>query len=118
MRDGGSPGGGSKETVRKRDEPIGAGVGISAIAAAREHILRGNKGGECRGRVSGWSLRMRGEVFERLEKRREIDREAYDGLIDRTARRYGRVKRVRPSEMKRLKEELKGAWTHISKQLI
>jgi hypothetical protein len=61
---------------------------------------------------------MKGEVLEKLENLKEIDREAYHRLVDKTALRYRRVKRVGASELERTVEELKGAWVHISKQLI
>ncbi len=63
-------------------------------------------------------MQLKGEVLEKLENLKEIDREAYHRLVDKTAQRYGRVKRVGGSELKYMVEELKGSWAHISKQLI
>ena len=104
--------------MRNRDKLVGAGGGISAIAAAGAFFLYGKRGARNRETIVGWALKVKGEVLEKMEDMQEIDREAYYRLVDRTAQRYGRIKRVGASDLKRLTEELKGAWTHISRELI
>ena len=91
---------------------------MAAIAAAGAYFLSGARGAKNRERISGWALKLKGEVLEGLENLKEIDQEAYHRLVEKTAQRYGRVKRVSASELKHMTEELKGAWAHISKQLI
>ena len=103
--------------MKNRNKLIGAGVGIAAIAAAGVYFLYGKRGAKNREMIAGWALKMKGEVLEKMEKLKEIDREAYHRLVDETALRYGRVKRVSASELKHVAKELKGAWTHISKQM-
>ena len=103
--------------MKNRNKLIRAGVGMAAIAAAGAYFLYGKQGAKKRGIIAGWALKMKGEVLENMEKLKAIDRETYHGLVDQTAMRYGRVKRVSAAELKHVTEELKGAWTHISKQL-
>ena len=104
--------------MKNKNKMIGAGVGLAAIAAAGAYFLYGKRGAKNREKISGWALKMKGEVLEKMEKLKEIDREAYYRLVDEIAQRYGRLKRVSASELQHMTEELKGAWTHISKQLI
>lgn len=104
--------------MKQRDRLIKRGVGLAAIAAAGTYFLDGKRGAKSRDPIAGWALKMKGEVLEQIEGRKEIDEQAYRRLVDDTAQRYGRSQRVRASELKHLAEELKGAWTQISKQLI
>lgn len=104
--------------MKNRDKPIAAGVGLAAIAAAGAYFLYGERGARNGKSISGWALKMKGEVLEQMESLKELDQETYHRLVDKTARRYGPGKRVSSCELKRVTEELKGAWPHISKQLI
>jgi len=105
--------------MRNKIKTIGAGIGMAALAAAKAYFVYGygRRGAKNRGRIAGWALRFKGEVLEKMENLKEIDRQAYDELIDETAGRYGRVKRVSASELKNITVDLKKAWTHIGKQL-
>ncbi|MCX5795996.1 MAG: hypothetical protein NTY77_10915 [Elusimicrobia bacterium] len=104
--------------MKKRDTLIGRGVGLAAVAAAGSYFLYGKRGPRIFRPIAGWSLKMKGEVLEQIEGRKEIDEQAYRRLVDDTARRYGRSRRVQASQLQRLTKELQGAWTHISKRLI
>ncbi|OGS40737.1 MAG: hypothetical protein A2506_07690 [Elusimicrobia bacterium RIFOXYD12_FULL_66_9] len=103
--------------MKTKDKMIGAGIGMAALAAAGAYFLYGNKGAKNRERIEGWALQLKGEVLEKMEKLKDLDQEAYERLIDETAERYGRVKRVTTSELKDIKAELKSAWAHIGKQI-
>jgi len=101
----------------KSKKMIGAGVALAAIAAAATYFLTGKRGAENREKISVWTLKMKGEVLEKMKKIKDIDKEKYHALVDEVAKRYERVGRVSAAEMKHLTEEVKNAWTHISKQL-
>jgi len=103
--------------MKKSDKMIGAGIALAAIAAAATYFLTGKRGKENREKIAAWTLKMKGEVLEKMKKLKELNKENYHALVDEVAVRYERAERVSASEMKHLKEELKGAWTHISKQL-
>ena len=104
--------------MKTRDKMIGAGVGMAALAAAGAYFLYGGKrGAKSRERIAGWALQLKGEVLEKMENLKDINQQAYNELVDETAARYGRVKRVSASELAHMTDELKSAWTHIGKQL-
>ena len=90
---------------------------LGAIAAAGTYFLTGKRGEKNREKISAWTLKMKGEVLEKMKSLKEINRENYEALVDEIAARYERVERVSASEMKHLKGEVKSAWAHISKQL-
>jgi hypothetical protein len=90
---------------------------MAAIAAAGNYFIYGRHAGENRERVAGWALQLKGEVLQKMETLKVLDQSAYNELVDRTALRYGRVKRVSAHELKHITVELKNAWTHIGMTL-
>ena len=106
--------------MKSRDKMIGAGIGMAALAAAGAYFLYGKRGARNRARIAGWALQLKGEVLEKMEQIKDIkniNQQVYNELVDETAARYGRVKRVSASELGHITDELKSAWTHIGKQL-
>ncbi|MDP2865873.1 MAG: hypothetical protein Q8O90_06495 [Elusimicrobiota bacterium] len=103
--------------MKTTEKVIGTGMGIAALAAIGAYFLAGKKGAENRDVIRGWTLKMKGEVLEKVEDLRELKKEDYYRLVDEVAARYERVERVGAEELKRLTKELKGAWEHISKEL-
>ena len=103
--------------MEKSKKIIGAGIALAAIAAAATYFLTGKRGVENRAKIEAWTLKMKGEVLEKMKKMKDINKEAYYTLVDEVAVRYARVGRVSAEEMKHMTGELKGAWAHISKQL-
>ena len=103
--------------MKKSDKMIGAGIALAAIAAAATYFLTGKRGKENKEKIAAWTLKMKGEVLEKMKKLKELNKENYLALVDEVALRYERAERVGAAEMKHLTGELKGAWAHISKQL-
>jgi len=104
--------------MKKSDKMIGAGIALAAIAAAATYFLTGKRGKENREKIASWTLKMKGEVLEKMKKMKDVNKEAYHALVDEVALRYARAERVGAAEMDHLKDEVKGAWSHISKQIV
>lgn len=96
---------------------MGAGLALAAVAAAAVYFLTGRRGRENREKIACWTLEMKAEVLRKMKRLELLNREAYLALVDEVAARYQRVGRAGASEIKHLAEELKGAWTHIGRQL-
>jgi len=103
--------------MKTKDKLIGAGIGLAALAAAGTYFLYGKRGAKNREAIAGWTLQLKGEVLEKMEKIKHINQEAYNELVEETAARFGRVKKVGDSELKVITADLKGAWSNISKEL-
>jgi hypothetical protein len=101
--------------MKTRDKVLGAGIGLAAAAAAGTYFY-GKHGAEHREALKGWTLRMRGEVMNKLDRLKEVNQARYDEIVDETVQRYGRMKRVGAAEMKHIAAELKNAWVHIAEQ--
>ena len=103
--------------MEKSKKALGAGIAIAAIAAAGTYFLTGKRGDKNREKISAWTLKMKGEVLEKMKKLKEVNQESYCELVDEIAARYHRVEKVSAEEIKRLTPELKSAWKHINKEI-
>lgn len=103
--------------MSKVKKTIGAGLALAAVASAAVYFLTGERGRENRRKIEAWTLDMKAEVLRGLKRLEIVNKETYHALVDRVAVRYQRVGRVSADEMKHLVNELKGAWTHIGRQL-
>lgn len=100
-----------------KNKAIGTGIGIAALAAIGAYFLGGKRGAKNREAIKGWTLKMKGEVLEKVEKVKKLDKEDYEKIVDEVAERYGRLEKVGAAEAKRLSAELKKAWGHIKEEL-
>ena len=103
--------------MKRNSKIIGAGIGLAAVAAASAYFLYGERGARNRERISGWALKMKGEVLEKLEELKTMDRDTYNKLVDEVAARYAKLEKVSASELRRLTVELKNSWSQFSKKL-
>ena len=105
--------------MRKKtaDKIIKAGVGLAALAAAGTYFLYGKKGAKNREMIAGWTLKMKGEVLEKMEEIKELNEDKYYKLVDTVAARYKKLKKVSDSELKHMVNELKSGWEHIKKKM-
>ncbi len=103
--------------MTKTGKVIGAGFGIAAIAALGTYFLYGKKGAQNRAKISGWMLKMKGEVLEKVEKVKDLNEKEYYEIVDEVTARYAKLGKVGAQELKHLTGELRGAWAHLSREL-
>lgn len=101
----------------KKEKAIGAGIGIAALAAIGAYFLTGKRGAKNREAIKGWTLKMKGEVMEKVEKVKKLDKDDYEKIVEEVAERYGKLEKVGAAELKSLTAEMKKAWDHIRKEL-
>ena len=107
----------TRSYMKTKDKMIGAGIGLAALAAAGTYFLYGKRGAKNREAIAGWTLQLKGEILEKMEKLKDLNQDTYDTLVEETASRYARTKRIGASELKQITADLKNAWTHIRKQM-
>lgn len=66
---------------------IAVGAGVAALSAAA-YVLFGPKGKENRNKISGWAIKMKGEIIEKLEEAKEITEPIYNKIVDEVSTRY------------------------------
>ncbi|OGR76068.1 MAG: hypothetical protein A2X32_10840 [Elusimicrobia bacterium GWC2_64_44] len=101
----------------EKKKAIGTGIGIAALAAIGAYFLTGKRGAKNREAIKGWTLKMKGEILEKVEKVKKLDKDDYEKIVDEVAERYGKLEKVSGAELKRMSAELKKAWGHIKAEL-
>lgn len=99
---------------------VAAGVGLAALAAAAAGaiFLYGTEAGKKqRKNIKSWSLRMKGDVIDRMEKMKEWSEESYAQVVDAVTEKYKNVKNVDPRELTAIAADLKRHWKNITRQV-
>ena len=101
----------------KTGKILRAGASLAALAAVGAYFLHGEKGTRNRRMIRGWALKMKGEVLEKLENAKKIDRDTYLRMVDNVAGRYAKLESISAAELQHLTVELKNAWARIDRNL-
>ncbi len=93
-----------------------AGMAALAAAAAGTYFLYGTKeGAKRRKQIKGWTLKMKGEVLERLENLQDVSKDTYEEVVDKVASGYKGLKNIDAEELGALVADLKSHWNNIHK---
>jgi len=90
-------------------------AGLAAATIAAGYFLYGPKGAENRKKLRGWSIKMKGEVLEKVEKLKEVNKENYEKIVDQVTEKYKKIKEISQEEVEALSKKLKSYWTKIEK---
>ncbi len=101
----------------KKSGKIIGGIGLAALTAAGAYFLGGKHGAKNREAIKGWTLKMKGDILEKVESMKTIDRDTYLRLVDKVAERYAKVETISADELRHLTVELKNAWNQIDKKM-
>lgn len=97
---------------------IGVGMGMAALAGAAAYYFYGSKKGkERRDAVKNWTIGMKDEVMARFRELKEINKEAYENIVDEVSERYKKMKDVDAAELVALVATIKNYWDSISKKI-
>ncbi|MBX4197881.1 hypothetical protein KW782_00935 [Candidatus Parcubacteria bacterium] len=104
----------------RKGSGVGAGLGMAALAAAAAgaYFLYGSKeGAKRRQKIKSWTLRMKGDVMDKMENMREWSEEAYNRVVDGVSEKYKNVKNVDRKELDAVVKDLKKHWNNIRRQV-
>ena len=91
-------------------------IGASlAGLAATAYFFFGPKGKKRREHARAWTIKMKGEVVEKLEAAREITEPIYREIIDSVAKDYKKGRKASQPEIAALAADLKKHWKSMSK---
>lgn len=95
-----------------------AGLAALAAAAAGVYFLYGSKdASKKRKAVKSWSLKMKAEVLEKIEKLKDIDQKVYQDIVDQASKKYEMLKGVEVAEVAQVSKELTSHWRAIKKSI-
>lgn len=89
-------------------------AGLVALSAA-SYFMFGDDGKKHRKQIKGWTLKMKGEVLEKLEKIKDINPKIYNQIIDDVSVKYGKLKHISKDEISQIVFDLKKHWNAIEK---
>jgi len=104
----------------KTEVSVGGAVGFAATLAALaagSYFIFGPKGKQNRKAIKGWTLKMKGEVVEKIEKLKEVTPDLYNKVIDEVSAKYAKVKDISAEELAMLVTDMKKHWKSISNDL-
>ncbi|OGZ42155.1 MAG: hypothetical protein A3C80_01940 [Candidatus Ryanbacteria bacterium RIFCSPHIGHO2_02_FULL_45_43] len=101
-----------KSRHTKRNVTWGFGLAATAIGT---YFLYGKEKIKNRRKVKGWMLKVKGEVLEKIERFKQVDKATYNKAIDDVARRYRKLRNVSNKELALLIKELKQHWHEVKK---
>ena len=97
---------------------IGVFAAGAVAATAGTLFLYGKNAKHNRKAVRGWTIKMKGEIVDKMEKLGEINQEVYHALVDEVTQAYGKLQYVDAQDLQKMAKELKSSWKDISKQLV
>lgn len=92
----------------------GIGAGIAALTASA-YVLFGPDGKKNRKAIKGWTVKMKGEIIEKLEEAKEITEPVYHNIIDTVKAKYAKVKNIDQKDVDAVTAEIKKHWVSIVK---
>lgn len=93
---------------------IGIGVTVAALGAAA-YILFGPDGKKNKKAIKGWSIKMKGEIIEKLEQAKEITEPIYHKIIDEVSAKYAKAKNIDAKDVELAVAEVKKHWKAMAK---
>lgn len=90
-------------------------IGAIASVIAGAYYMYGSKDGVAkRKQLAAWSVKMKGEVLQGIEKLKEVSEPKYKEIVKKVAEKY---KTVDKGELKKVVDELQSTWNKMKKEV-
>jgi hypothetical protein len=93
---------------------VAVGAGVVALAAA-SYFFFGPEGKKNRNSLTGWMIKMKGEIIEKMEDAKDMSEAAYEKIVDAVAAKYAKAGKVSEAEIRMFAALLKQQWKGIVK---
>jgi len=92
-----------------------ASIGAVASLIAGAYYMYGSKEGVARRKqLAAWSVKMKGEMLQGIEKLKEVSEPKYKELVKKVSAKY---KTVDKGELKKVVDELNSTWNKMKKEV-
>jgi len=106
----------SKSTTKNPNVGTAVVVGATiAATAAAAYMLFGPEGKKNRKVIQGWTVKMKGEIIEKLEEAKELTEPVYNKVVDVIATKYSKSKNVDPEQLLAVVSDIKKYWKVMMK---
>jgi uncharacterized membrane protein YfbV (UPF0208 family) len=109
-----------KKQIKKENNAAPAAAGLAALAAAAAgvYFLYGSKDAtKNRKKITSWSLKMKAEVLEKIEKLKDIDDKVYNEIVETVSAKYLALKNTDNADVEAIKKELSSHWKAIKNKI-
>ncbi len=90
-------------------------IGAIASMIAGAYYLYGSKDGVAkRKQIAAWSVKMKGEVLQGIEKLKDVSEPAYKEIVKKVSEKY---KTVDKGELKKVVDDLHSTWNKMKKEV-
>ncbi len=90
-------------------------IGAIASAIAGAYYLYGSRDGEAkRKQIAAWTIKMKGEVLEGIEKLKTVSEPAYKELVKKVSEKYAKIDK---GELKKVVDEMHSTWNKMKKEV-
>jgi uncharacterized protein YicC (UPF0701 family) len=105
-----------KKQIKQNNNVAANATGLAALAAAAAgvYFLYGSKDAtKNKKKITSWSLKMKADVLEKIEKLKEIDEKIYSDVVEVVTAKYTALKNTNNDEVEAIKKELSSHWKAI-----
>jgi predicted methyltransferase len=92
---------------------IGAGVALTALAAAGAYFLSGPEGKKRQAKMKSWAVKAQKEVAKNVKVAQKLGETEYNRIVDKAVEQYGAMSSVTPAEVAKVAKEIKSEWKRI-----
>lgn len=90
-------------------------IGAIASMIAGAYYLYGSKDGAAkRKQITAWSVKMKGEVLQGIEKLKDVSEPTYKEVVKKVSEKY---KQVDKGELKKVVDDLLSTWNKMKKEV-
>ena len=78
----------------------------AVAAAAGAFFLYGKNAKHNRKIITGWTVKIKGEVLDELERMQGVNQKAYHRLVETVAERYAKLQHINRKDVEKIAKEL------------
>ncbi len=107
----------TQQPKKKHNGKLALGASIAALTVgAIAYFLVGPDGKRNRKKLTGWVIKMKGEIVEKLEQTKQITQPVFDNVVNQVANKYKKIKNISPADVEEAVKEMKKQWKSIAKE--
>ena len=111
----------TKQPTHSRGKTVGLSIAaiaaVAATAAGAYYFYGSTKGKAQRKKLSTWMIKAKAEVLNEITKMKDLNKEAYDDIVAKVAKKYQAIKGVDKDELAGLVKRLQNHWKDIKRDI-
>ena len=105
------------KNIKKEVRAMGGITGLAAAAAGAYFMYGSKDAKKNRKTVKSWTLKMKAEVLEKIEKLKDIDEKIYKDIVSNATEKYSKLKETDTLDVEKIGKEMASHWREIKKNI-